>query len=499
MLFYAETDGTVYAVRWNGSTWGTPAAWTNTVLEVTGLATAYLLDWQVIVTGRLEASTRAVWACRYGDGINQTIDTWGALKVVTDAAGTAGFRFKAPSVDVSSDFRLFFLEVFSGDAAYNRVQWSTLELTHDFNEEQWREPVTFDFEDAEGVALALDATTLWLVSAAGVWLSTLPGHAQIDVSADVVKADVRIDQDGGGVELELDNADGSYTAYGAGSLGALQRGARLQLTPGYRTSAGAEAPTPYAYWVDAIELETGARPRLRLRARDGWSLLANWRARRQFAWAAGDKTVSQLLLFIVARAGVEYSTVSTSTALTTLQPAFTIHPGESGLTVVRRLFDLVEDLPFWDGAELKSAHTAEGDASTYALGADHDIVGAVYRDAGPSASRSRVVGLDVYGDESDFAEVERIERVRTTIDVNLTTGSEATARADAELRKADIEARDDELELFGVHCGVEGYDVVDVTDAQASLTAAKRRVLGYAWTFDPRRGRYGMTLTLGKV
>ena len=499
VLFYAEVDGTVYAIRWNGSAWGSPAAWTNAVIEVTGLATVYLLDWQVIVTGRLADSTRAVWSCRFGDGVNQTINTWGALKVITDAAATAGFSFKAPSVDLSSSFRVFFVEVFSGDAAYNRVQWSTLDLSHDFNEEQWLEPVTFDFEDAEGVAVVMDATTLWLVSAAGVWLSALPAFAEVDVSADVVKADVRIDQEGGVVELELDNADGSYTAYGAGSLGALQRGARLQLTPGYRTSAGAEVPTPYSYWVEAIELVTGARPRLRIRARDGWVLLANWRARRQFAWAAGEKSISQLLLFLTGRVGLEYSTVGTSTALTSLQPAFTIHPGESGLTAARRLFDLVEDLPYFDRDDLKSAHTADSDASTYALGGTHDILGAVYRDVGPSASRARVVGADVYGDESDFDEVERFERVRTVIDLNLTTSATATDRANAELRKVDIEARDDEVELFGVHCGVETYDVVDLTDAQAGLTAAKRRVLGYAWSFDPRRGRYGMTLTLGKV
>ncbi len=206
VLFYAETDGTVYAVRWNGISWGTPAARTNTAHKITGLATTYLLDWQVVVTGSLVSGEHFVWACRYGDGVNQTIDTWGALKVITSAALNAGFVFAAPAAAFSSDFRVFFVESFSGDEAYDRVQWTTLELTHDFNEEQWRERVGFDFEDVEGVALVLGATTLWLVSAAGVWLSALPGHAEVDVL----------------VELELDNADGSYTAYGSGTLGALQ-------------------------------------------------------------------------------------------------------------------------------------------------------------------------------------------------------------------------------------------------------------------------------------
>ncbi len=138
VLFYAETDGTVYAVRWNGISWGTPAAWTNTAHKITGLATTYLPDWQVVVTGSLVSGEHFVWACRYGDGVNQTIDTWGALKVITSAALNAGFVFAAPAAAFSSDFRVFFVESFSGDEAYDRVQWTTLELTHDFNEEQWR-------------------------------------------------------------------------------------------------------------------------------------------------------------------------------------------------------------------------------------------------------------------------------------------------------------------------------------------------------------------------
>ncbi len=144
-------------------------------------------------------------------------------------------------------------------------------------------------------------------------------------------------------------------------------------------------------------------------------------------------------------------------------------------------------------------HTAATDASTYDLGAGHDVIGAVYRDLGPSVNRTRVVGLSVYGDESDFADVDRVERMGTSIDINLTAGTEATDRATAVLRKANLEAQGEQLELFGVHCGVEQYDVVDVTDAQAGLSAAKRRVLTYAWQFDPQRGRYGMTLTLGNV
>jgi hypothetical protein len=67
------------------------------------------------------------------------------------------------------------------------------------------------------------------------------------------------------------------------------------------------------------------------------------------------------------------------------------------------------------------------------------------------------------------------------------------------LRKAAIGALEDQVTLFGVHCGVELWDVVELTDAQAGLSAAPRRVSGYAWRFDTQRGRHGMELTLGAV
>jgi hypothetical protein len=89
--------------------------------------------------------------------------------------------------------------------------------------------------------------------------------------------------------------------------------------------------------------------------------------------------------------------------------------------------------------------------------------------------------------------------IGTVVDVNLTDGGDATDRAAAVLRKAAIEARDDQVEVFGVHCGVEVYDVVVVTDPQADFDAEPRRVLGYSWRYEPDHGRYEMSLRLGNV
>jgi hypothetical protein len=41
------------------------------------------------------------------------------------------------------------------------------------------------------------------------------------------------------------------------------------------------------------------------------------------------------------------------------------------------------------------------------------------------------------------------------------------------------------------------YDVIDITDAGAGLTAAKRRVAGMEISYRPRRGEYIQEILLG--
>jgi len=497
LLVWSE-GAVVYRSRYVSPTWGARTAATPTFASVTGLAVAYLLDWQVIVTGtQVTTAHPRVYGVRYGDGVNQATDTWGTPREVTGAAFGSDVSFAAPSVAYESGaWRLFFAESYAGDVAYTRLQWSTLALAHDFNEEQWREPVAFDYAGAKGAAVAVAASRVWLCSAETVWSSALPAFAELDASDAVLEARVAVDGGGGKVELELE-----ASLWGPSGEGLLQRGARLQLTPGYRTSAGAEVAAPYSYWVESVELVTGGRPHVLVKARDGWSLLERWRARRQFVWAAGVKTVSQLLLFLTARAGCEFASDGTSTPLTTLQPAFTVHAGESGLTAVRRLLAMVEDLARWDGATLVSLLTAAGDASTYAAGVAHAVLEARYAGGGPDVNRVRVVGVTgVYGEAVDFGDAEASgERIAQVLDLNLDTSGEVADRAAAVLRKAAIAAELGELRLFGVHAGVELWDVVDVTDAQAGLSASKRRVTGYAWSFRGKDGRYEIELTLGAV
>ena len=516
VLFWNE-GATVYTSRWDGSSWGARTAWTRSVASVTGLAARWSGDFQVVVAGtETTTANPKVWAVRYGDGFASAPGNWGSLRTVTEASAGSDVAFSYPALEFFAGlWRLFFLETFAGDAAYARVQYGTKPTLFDFNIDQWREAVAFDYEgNAYGLsACAISASQMMLAASDGVWSAAL--LASLDVSSDVLEAAVDWDSfdglrasGGGRARVELDNSDGRYTAYGAGVLAALQRGARLELSPGYVTGAGNEINTTreYAYWVETIELTSASRAgpaRLILHCRGADWLLRRWRARRQYVFAAGSVPVSGLLFLIASRAGLPFGTTgNSSAAYDTLTPAFTVHPGESGLTAVQRILEKVTDVLLFDAGALLATEPRATDTSQYSFGpAAHAIVEGRYRDLGPAINRARTIGAGVYGEAFNFDEIAAFgESIVTTVDGNIDDAADAEDRSEALLREAAIAARGDAITVFGVHCGIELYDVVDVTDAGAGLTAAPRRVLGYTWRYSTgARPRYEMTLTLGEV
>jgi hypothetical protein len=506
VLFWNE-GAAVYTSRWDGSVWGTRTAWSHTAASISGLAVQHSGDFQVIVTGTESVTDNPkVWAVRYGDGFAATPGSWSALRALAEASDGAGVSFSYPSLVLFGGlWRLLYVETFTGDAAYKREQYTTKPVLFDFNTDQWREAIAFDYEgNAFGLAAdALTPASLALASSDGVWNATLVDS--LDISADVTEASVECDTTGTRVRVELDNGDGRYSAYGAADLAVLRRGARLELSPGYVTSAGNEVNTtrPYAYWVESLELLTGARPRLVLHCRGAEWLLQRWRARHQYVFAAGTVPLFGLLFTMAARAGISYTASGTnSAAYSALEPAYTLHPGETGLTAMRRLIDKVPDVLIFDAGVAIATEPRDMDTSQYAFGPDgHTIVEARYRDTGPAVNRARAVGDGVFGEAFDFDDIEALgESIGDAVDANLTDAADATDRAAALLRDAALTTRSDSITVFGVHCGIELYDVIDVTDAAAGLAATPRRVLGYTWRFSTgTKPRYDMTLTLSAV
>jgi hypothetical protein len=499
VLFWNE-GATVYRARANaGSGFGPRTAWTNTIGSCAGLAVEFQQDWQVVVCGTASGSGDAkVWSCVYGDGFDQASNTWSALAEVITAAAGSGVSYRSPATEYLLSFRAFFVEKYTGSGAYARVHWTGLKSGGSFKGELWSEPEAFEVEGDYGVAVAASGSGLWVVTASGVWFAPAPAAAW-DASADVMEAEL-VEVVGGAVaRVVLENTSGRYSDGGA-EADSVRLGTRMALSWGLRTSAGAEVSAGPRYWVTGVKryyLRDG-RAVVEVEARDGWLLLEGWRARRQFQWAAGSKSVAQLVEYICARAGLDF-TGGSSSAFLNLKPAFTVDPGESGAVAVRRLLEKVAERVVMRGGTARAVEVRSDDTAVYEYGTGHAVLRAVYGERPKWWTRVRVFGAGVFGEAFDFeGTAEGGERVRNVGDVALTTTGEASARAAAELRAGEV--RDEGTRVVvPVNCGQEVLDVVAVTDDIAGLDGEGMRVLGLRWRFRPERGIYDQELVLGPV
>ncbi len=495
LLLYS-VGATVYRVKRTGGSWGTPTPWTNSVASVSGLACFHQGDFNVVVAGTDAAGSAFVWSCIFGDGFSQAADTWSPLREVTRASPGTGVSFRSPFLAQPDSFRLTFVEKYTGVQAYARAHHSYSPPTALYASNLWREPVPFNLDTEFGLALAFSSAALWLSTPSGVWTATL-SVPSLDVTADVLEADVDDRPFDGRLRLALRNDDGRYSALPS----PLKLGAEVRVSPGYVTTSGPQASEGPAYWVEALELRSGpGEAALALAGRDAWGLLEGWRARRQYAWAAGEKNVFGILQYLFARAGLEFSSIGASAAATSLYPAFTVGPGVSGLTAVRALLKMLPDVVVVSGGAgfLKEPQAVE--ASVYAYGTDHALLAGRYADLLPAANRAQVFGEAVFAERFDWPRVESVyDRLAQALDANLTTAQQAGDRADAMLRREALAAAGGDITVL-VNCGQELYDVVEVTDAGAGLSAARRRVLGLSLRYSTGdRPAYEHRLALGGV
>jgi hypothetical protein len=492
-LFYS-VGGMVYAVKRTGGTWGTPSAWTNSAAAIKGIGCVHQGDWNLVVCGQDSDGSNRVWTCVYGDGYSRNPGVWSSLTELTVASAGSNVEFRCPYLDFPDVFRLFFVEKYSGTESYSRPYWSHSLASADFIANLWREPVPFNLSCNYGVAMAHGGSYAWLSTPYGVWRAPL-SPPTLNVTDDVISLSALTNPTSGGIQIELRNDDGRYSD----PTSPIKLGSEVLFSPGYRTAQGAEVSSGLAYWIDGWSHDS--RPPssvFRLHASDGWGLLERWKARRQFAWAADEKNIFQLLRFILSRAGLEFSSFSSSDALVNHYPAFTINPGESGKTVVLRLLSRVSDVLFFRGSYGYIVNPQASDSSVYSYGTAHAILEAEYAKRARQANRVQVFG-GVFTEDWDWGEIDLInDRLAQVHDINLTTSDAAHARGEAVLRKAGIESLDGYI-VVPMNCGQELYDVIDITDPLASLTAAKRRVLSLHHQYDTQKGVYTLKIGLGNV
>jgi len=459
------------------NTWEAATAWTNSMNSITGLAVTYMGDWNIVLTGTQATTLKPiVCTCVLGDGYCAAVGNWSSLRELMIAESDSDIAFKFPTLGMPDVFRAFFVEAYSGSESYSRPYWTHSLATADFIGNLWREPVPFNLSSDYGLAICHKSPHVWLTRPDGVWRASYSA-VFVDVSDDVLQITTNTQEHLGTLTLVLRNDDGRFAPIHRGQSGdtyeAIKLGSEIRFSPGYHTTAESspEHSTGLAHWITGWEYTSyGGHAEFIVHAVDGWGLLEEWKARRQFSWASGDRNIFQLLNFIFARAGLEFSSFSSSSAITAQYPTFAIYPRESGKTAVLRLLAMVEDVLFFRGHYGYLKHPQTSDSTDYTYGTDHVIQEAVYRQYVKQVNRAQAFGDSVFTEDWDWDEVELVlDKLAQAHDINLDTTTKAHQRGDAMLREAAIRAISGYI-IVPLNCGQELYDVVEITDSRAGLS-----------------------------
>ena len=506
-LFLAD-QSTLYIKKCINNEWQAKIAWDKQTGDLSGVAVFYESDWNLIVSGKDSDGNFKLWRLVYGDGGEVPSGTWSQLEELASAPADGDFEYLNPFLDKPDTYRLFFIEKFSGSESYCRPFYSHSIPGSKFIDNLWREPVPFDLSTEYGLAIAHYGSYCWLSNAKGVWRSEL-AQESLNLSKDVLSARIELaHQAEGRCVIELRNDDGRYSHPGEGDLAALDLGCEVEVSPGYFTSQGNEVSEGLRFWVDSYEhVNSGGKASLFIHASDGWGLVKNWRARHQFRWnkEGSDKSLRDIIAFILARAGLKLEVKSASSTITSFYPDFTVHLNNSGDTLLNKLLSFAPDLLFFEGTKAYLLNPQPSDGSTYSYGSSHPILEGRYGKRAWEFNRVQVEGYDpqsdkiIIVDSFSFAQVSKLhDRLKYLEDQNLDSVERARERGEAYLREVEIESLSGAI-LVPVNCGQQLYDVVDITDPQAGLEAEKRRVLKLSLIYSPAQGKYEQRLLLGGV
>ena len=97
-LFFAD-QATLYVKKLVNGSWQDKAAWDKTTGDLSGVATIYDGDWNLLITGGDSDDNFKLWSLVYGDGAQVTVGSWSDLREVASAPSGADFEYRACSMD----------------------------------------------------------------------------------------------------------------------------------------------------------------------------------------------------------------------------------------------------------------------------------------------------------------------------------------------------------------------------------------------------------------
>lgn len=474
--------GVLKAAKETGGVWGAVSS-SGFSGTLTGVAIAHNgSDWVLVVTGTVSGVV-GVWTVRWGDGGAVSLGTWESVRLLT--LSEASTVFERPGIAQIDRVRVTVAErALSGAFTLNLSTYPVYLSV--WADNAWRDETPLPTGYSAGVRLVGDGSSAYLVHPAGVRRAVVPGAA-VDVSSRVVE--FRFEQPGG-LKLALDNHDGGVS---------VSVGSEIAIDVGYRTSSGIEYPsgTSSTYWVVLVDeaADGNGRQVVKVEGGDIRLLLDRWRARRQLVYSGAS--VSAIVSDICRRAGMNFSLLSSSAAMTTLTPSFTVQAGTSGLSAIARVLSVVSDRLVSNGAYASTRYPQSIDASSWSY-RNGDAASSSEQPIGRYQERSDLEGPGFvrFVSGSTVGQAQDAERVaawgfgEVSVDKLSATGDRATAR----IRAGQLEAGGDVLEGLP-NPGLVELDVVSVTHDRLGLSSSKRRVQEIVTWWSGRR--WGQRVKLG--
>lgn len=248
----------------------------------------------------------------------------------------------------------------------------------DFYDSKWETAYRWNGSCAYGIALADDGTYLWGTRANAVYRSLIPGRGWINPNSPdepssgiaVIGMDdiyyLRMSTKAfskGEIELHLENSDGTYDA-----LPSLQMslGNSLQVQIGY--SDEIHSGRSEKYFIDSIEhVSEPNMSKVIVRGSDLYNQLDLYKipAQQEYNFNSDDMAVYDIIEKLLNCLYSEIDYISRSTLITSLYPKITIKAGTTGLTLLKRLLDLVPDFMIFYSNIGYVVYPQDTDAMTY--------------------------------------------------------------------------------------------------------------------------------------
>lgn len=480
----AGPDVRAIAINTDWTLAGSSTSWGTTATAVSGVDVTYQRDFEAIITGST-ASAEVVWGQVFGAGVQASAGSWSAAWVLDEAPATT--TFTAPTIELVDGMLFFGYEEFRNTTVARRhwvlghvpgravARWIDAEIS---------EPSVVVATAGQTRRLAASSSLALLVSAADVRRSTFGAVATIteeyierlklELTPTAERATVVLDNDTPAIDSVL-----------------LQPGTELTIATGYDGSRVNYATLE----VEEVSFTPQGRE---IGATGTYEALSRLRVRQARTFAAGSKTIYQLMALTLARAGLPAPVLTNagSTPMTTATPAFALRPGETGLAVMRRLLAMVPEIPHHLLGAVRLTNPTAADATDYELGTTHEILDSRLTTRRPDATRTTIASQT--GIDERFSSSYAHLGVDVLVsDRAASTSALLTAIGDRYVRHGDMSAFGGWVEIH-THPGLEVADVVSIVDARAGVTGT-RRIRGILLERDARRSVWRERLTLSGV